>query len=156
MVHVTPPPAPKKGKPIPEMARRLRAIESVRARFEGKPYKIGRSDCVKLVRSLLVAMGHKGLPKPKPYKNAIGAKRELTRLGFGSLAVMMDSLLPRIAPAAMLVGDVGLIPADPDDAAGDETLVVSLGNKYWGWHPDQFELAVLVIDPANIRAAWRA
>ncbi len=156
MPKVTPPPAPKKFTRVPEMARRMRAIESVRARFEGKPYKIGRSDCAKLVRALLVAMGHRNLPKPKPYKNAIGAKRELTRLGFDSLEQMMDTLLERITPAMMLIGDIGLIDADPEDAAGDETLVVSLGNKYWGWHPDQFELAVMVIDPANIKAAWRA
>lgn len=156
MPNVTPPPPPEKFARVPEMPRRMRAIESVRARFEGKSYKIGRSDCAKLVRALLVAMGHTKLPKPKPYKTALGAKRELTRLGFDSLEQMMDTLLERISPAAMLVGDIGLIPADPDDAAGDETLVVSLGNKYWGWHPDQFELAVLVIDPDNIKAAWRA
>lgn len=155
-MKVTPPPAPAKFKRVPEMARRLRAIESLRARFEGQPYKIGRSDCAKMVRALLVQMGHTGLPKPKPYKNAIGAKRELTRLGFASLAAMMDSRLERIAPAAMLIGDIGLVPADPNGAAGDETLVVSLGNKYWGWHLDHFELVVLVIDPANITAAWRA
>ncbi len=156
MPKVTPPPPPEKFARVPEMTRRMRAIESVRSRFEGKPYKIGQSDCTKLVRALLVSMGHTKLPKPKPYKNAIGAKRELTRLGFASLEQMMDTLLERITPAAMLVGDIGLIPADPDDAAGDETLVVSLGNKYWGWHPDQLALAVLVIDPDNIKAAWRA
>lgn len=156
MVKVTAPPAPKKFQRVPEMARRMRAIESIRARFEAQPYKIGQSDCAKLVRALLVQMGHKRLPKPKPYKNAIGAKRELTRLGFDSLEAMMDTLLPRIAPAMMLPGDIGLIEADPDDAAGDETLVVSLGSKYWGWHPDQLALAVLMIEPQNIKAAWRA
>lgn len=155
-MRVTPPPAPKKFERVPPMARRMRAIESVRARFERQPYKIGQSDCAKLVRALLVAMGHRKLPKPKPYKNAIGAKRELTRLGFDSLEAMMDALLPRITPAMMLPGDIGLIEADPDDAAGEETLVVSLGAKFWGWHPDQVELAVLVIDPDNIKAAWRA
>lgn len=149
-------PGPGKGKRIPDMVRRMRAIESVRARFEHKPYKIGVSDCAKLVRALLTSMGHSKLPKPKPYKNALGAKRELTRLGFANLEAMMDTLLKRIAPAAMLIGDVALIEADPEDAAGEETLIVSLGNKYWGWHPDQFELAVLVIDPTNIKAAWRS
>ncbi|MES2902833.1 MAG: hypothetical protein V4696_01485 [Pseudomonadota bacterium] len=156
-MKVTPPPSPKKGKRIPEMARRMRAIESVRARFENKPYRIGQSDCAKLVRALLVAMGHKRLPKPKPYKNAIGAKRELKRLGFDSLEAMMDTLLPRIAPAMMLPGDIALIPADPDDAAGDETMIVSLGGaKFWGWHPDHVALVHLVPPASLIKAAWRA
>lgn len=155
-MKVAQPPKPKAGKKIPEMARRIRAIENVRARYEGQPYIIGRSDCATLVRTLLVAMGHKKLPKPKPYKTALGAKRELTRLGFESLEAMMDTLLPRIAPAMMRVGDIALVEADPDDAAGDETLVVSLGNKFWGWHPDQMDLAVLMIEPVNLKAAWRA
>ncbi len=68
----------------------------------------------------------------------------------------MDTLLERIPPAAMLPGDIALIEADPDDAAGDETMIVSLGQKYWGWHPDALTLAVLVVDPINIKAAWRA
>jgi hypothetical protein len=156
-MKVTAPPPPKKGKRVPEMARRMRAIESIRARFEGQPYKIGQSDCAKLVRALLVAMGHRGLPKPKPYKNAIGAKRELTRLGFASLEAMMDTLLDRIAPAAMLAGDIALSFADPDDAAGDETLFVHLGsNKFWGWHPDHFALVQLAPEAIHIKAAWRA
>ena len=139
------------------MARRMLAIESIRARFEGKPYKIGQSDCAKLVRALLVKMGHKKLPKPGPYKNAIGAKRELTKLGFKSLEAMMDTLLPRIAPAMMLPGDIALVPADTDDAAGDETMIVSLGGgKFWGWHPDHFALAHLVPDASMIKAAWRS
>lgn len=156
-MRVTPPPPPKRGRRLPDMARRMRAIESVRARFERKGYKIGTSDCAKLVRALLVAMGHSKLPKPKPYSTALGAKRELTRLGFESLEAMMDRLLPRIAPAMMLAGDVALIEADADDAAGDETMVVALGgDKFWGWHPDQAALAVIIIDLTKIKAAWRA
>ena len=156
-MRVTPPPPPKRGRKLPEMTRRVRAIESVRARFERKPYRIGTNDCARLVRALLVAMGHSNLPKPKPYKTALGARRELSRLGFDTLAAMIDSRLERIAPAMMLAGDVGLIEADQDDAAGDETLVVALGaDKFWGWHPDQVGLAVMVIDLGNVKAAWRA
>ena len=155
-MKVTPPPRPKPGRHTPVMAKRMRALESLRAKFEGKPYQPGINDCAKLVRPLLVKMGHIKVPKPRPYKNAIGAKRELTRLGFKSLEEMMDSLLPRITPASMLPGDIGLVQADPDGELGDETMVVALGSdKFWGWHPDQVELAVLVIQPDDIKAAWR-
>lgn len=157
MPRVTEPPKAKKFQRVPDMTRRMRAIESVRARFEGQPYRIGRTDCATLVRALLVQMGHKGLPKPRPYKNAIGARRELTRLGFASLEGMLDSLLPRIAPAAMLPGDVALSFADPDDAAGDDTLFIYLGsNKYCGWHPDHFALVQMAPQSFHIRAAYRA
>ncbi len=80
----------------------------------------------------------------------------MKRLGFESLEAMMDALLTRIAPASMLPADIGLVEADPEDQEVVETLVVSLGHKLWGWHPDQEELAIIEPNVGVIKVAWRA
>lgn len=151
-ISVTPPPAPPKFKRRSEMQRRMDALEAVRDRFEGKPFRLGTNDCAQLVRRMLREMGHPALPRPKPYTTELGARRELKRLGFDSLEALMDSLLPRIAPAAMLAGDIGLVDAEP---AGGETLVVSLGHKFWGWNHDHDAMAPLEPLGDVIKAAWR-
>lgn len=148
----------KKRKKLPELIRRQRAIERIRAKFEGKPFAFGQNDCMKLVRQHLVQMGHRGLPVAPRYSTAVGARLALRGLGVGSLSELMDMLLLPIAPAMMLPGDIGLVAAetgDQDDNFG-ETLVISLGNKVWGWHPDAPGLTVLVLAPGAITKAWRA
>lgn len=153
-MKVTPPPlAPTSQRS--EMQRRMDALEAVRERFEGKPFRLGTNDCGQMVRRLLREMGHPSLPNPKRYSTPLGARRELKRLGFDSLEAMMDALLPRIAPAAMLAGDVGLVAGEPE--SGGETLVVSLGRKFWGWNPDGERDVMSVQEPQGdvISIAWR-
>lgn len=145
-------------KPLPDMIRRQRALLATQQRFAGQSFKLGKADCIQLVRFHLGKMGHKGLPKAVGYSSPGGVTKALAQLGFDNLEQLFDSLLPRIAPAAMLPGDIGLIAAEegaPAWRAG--TVAISVGRKFLGWHPDHVLLAV--IEPnveAPFIAAWRA
>lgn len=147
-----------KRKAVHPLIKRNRALEKTRARFEGKPFVFGQTDCLKLVRYHLVHMGHRGLPVPPKYSTALGARKALKAQGADSLEQLLDQHLEEIAPAMMLPGDICLVPAeagDGDDGFG-ETLAISLGQKIWGWHADAAGLEVLVIPPEAISKAWRA
>lgn len=148
-----------KRKPrVHPLIKRTRALEKTRARFEGKPFVFGQTDCLKLVRYLLVQMGHRGLPVPPRYSTALGARKALNAQGVNNLAELLDQHLTPIAPAEMLPGDICMAAAevgDGDDGFG-ETLGISLGQKVWGWHPDAATIEVLQVAPGVITRAWRA
>ena len=154
---------PKARKPkaqrsrVPDLVRRQRALTATLDAFGGKAFELGASDCATLVRFHLVQMGHKRLPEPEPYSSPLGATRALNRLGFKNLEGLFDSLFPRIAPAFMLPGDIALVEAEkgaPGWQAG--TVVISVGRKFLGWHPEADCLAIIrptVVAP--FVAAWR-
>lgn len=135
------------------MEKRRRALEKVRARFEGKPFAWGRNDCLILARAMLAAMGHVGLPKVPRYRTALGAKKALKSLGADTVPELLDTLLPRIVPAQMLPGDLALVESEEEGFGG--TVMIGLGWKLWGWHPDADAFAVVDPAPDAIQAAWR-
>lgn len=142
----------------PEMVRRQQALEKTMTRFAGKTQKLGTADCIQLVRAHLRNMGHRKIPATGQYGTPAGAVRALKKTGFDTFEALFDSLLPRIAPAAMLAGDIALVEAAPDETAiGGGTMVISVGRKFIGWHPSQPELAVIepTVEQPFI-AAWRA
>lgn len=149
-----------------DLLRRQRALEKTLAKFRGRPFILGKYDCIKAARFHLSVMGHRKLPETGKYSTPLGAQRSLRAAiakvtGKGprkpSLEQLADALLVRIAPAAMLPGDLGLIEEDPDEGVGlGGTMVISVGRKWVGWHPDVQDFAV--IEPAVERpfiAAWR-
>jgi hypothetical protein len=150
----------------PEMLRRQEALEKTLERFRDKPFKLGKDDCVQAARFHLRAMGHSP-PATGHYATAIGARRALgaaiKKKGGKSykqprLDHLLDLLLPRIAPAAMLPGDLALLPEDEDGAVGlGGTVVISVGTKFFAWHPDAEGFSVLepIVD-RPFTAAWRA
>ncbi|NJC06509.1 hypothetical protein GGQ97_002302 [Sphingomonas kaistensis] len=147
-----------KRKIVHPLIKRNRALEKTRARFEGKPFVFGKTDCLKLVRYHLVHMGHRGLPVPPSYSTALGARKALKAQGVATLSELLDRYLEPIAPAEMLPGDVCMGAAeagDGDDGFG-ETLGLSLGQKVWGWHPDAAAIEVLEVGRQAIQRAWRA
>lgn len=148
----------KRGKPVHDLIRRNRALEKVRLRFEGKPFVFGKNDCLQLVRHHLVQMGHRRLPPAPRYSTAVGARLALRRQGADTLEQLLDQHLEAIPPAMMLPGDIGLVTAETGDGDDDfgETLVISLGQKVWGWHPEATGLEVLILAPSAITKAWRA
>lgn len=150
--------AKPKAKRVPDLIRRERALNATMDQFGGKAFDLGSADCAKLVRFHLAKMGHRGLPEPPDYSSPIGATKALKAVGFDSLEALFDSLLPRIAPAFMLPGDIGLVKAEKGAAAWRSgTVVISVGRKFLGWHPDNPILAI--IHPtvtAPFVAAWRA
>lgn len=149
----------KKARRIPPMVKRQRAMEATMTRFAGQNFKLGKADCIQLVRFHLVKMGHRGLPSTGKYKAEAGAKAALESQGVKTVEELLDKYLERIAPAAMLPGDIGLVEAEegaPAWRAG--TVVIQLpGRKLLGWHPDSALLAV--VEPsvqAPFIGAWRA
>lgn len=154
--RVTLPPELKRKGPKPDLLRRQEALVKTQLRFAGKAFDLGTADCVQLGRYHLRAMGHRKVPATGTYKTPLGARKALKKAGADNLAGLLDKLLPRIAPAAMLPGDLALVMAEPNEEAADiGTLVIYVGGrKYLGWHPDKAELAVMEI--SAVEAAWRA
>ena len=99
------------------------------------------------------AMGHKP-PRVPDLRSALAATRALRATGHASIGALLDAMLPRIAPAAMLIGDLALM-------AGDEAfdaVVVSAGGKVIGYHADQLArglVNIVPIGPQPFIAAWR-
>ncbi len=143
------------SKPLPDLRRRQRALQKTMDRYGKREFLLGSADCVQLARFHLKNMGVKKLPVPQKYTTEVGARLALKRLGFKTLEELFDNLLVRIAPAAMLPGDIALLPSQPEEPASDiGTVAISLGRKLLAWHPDHAPLAV--IEVTQIDAAWRA
>lgn len=131
-----------------DLERRQAALEKTIAKYRGRELDFRTADCVRMIRFHLLAMGHKPPPLPR-YQSAIGATRALKERG--GLVAVLDGILPRIAPARMLEGDIAVVGGE-----GGEAGVICVGYKYMGWHQDVAESVNLVIDLANVTAAWRA
>lgn len=135
----------------PALIERANATRITMAKYRNKPFDWrGRSTCLHMARFHLRQMGHTPPPVPD-IRSAIGAQRALKRHGFADIASLLDSILPRITPASMLVGDLAIM--EGDDAF--DSIVISAGGKLLGYHAD---------DPSGIKAllatqtptgAWR-
>lgn len=130
-----------------DLERRQKALEITIAKYRGRRCDYRSADCIRMARFHLIQMGHKPPPLPR-YQSAIGARRALANAG-GMIAIF-DALLPRIAPAAMLPGDIAV-------AAGDEAEAALIMHEYKmiGWHQDVDEAVFMTVD-ANALTAWRA
>lgn len=75
----------------------------------------------------------------------------LKRTGHDSLEALLDSMLPRIAPLAMVVGDLALVPGEgPFDA-----LAISAGGTLLMYHEQADGLANVKEAMGQVKAAWR-
>lgn len=159
---VSVPPAPR-GKKLPDLVRRQRALEKTRDKFAGRSIDLGVTDCVILVRAHLKAMGHKKVPAPGKYRTPVQAAARIKEVckavgadGVG-LVPLLDALLERIPPAAMLPGDIGMVDREDGPLGVDVgSLVISVGTKFWGWHPDDERFALIEPNGMPFKAAWRA
>jgi hypothetical protein len=132
---------------------RAALTEKVVARFRDKPFDWTKAaTCIHLARAQVAAFGHRPPPVPK-FRSALSAKKALKARGFDSLEAMLDTLLPRIPPAAMLVGDLALLPGEE----GMDTLVIAAGGgMVLGWHGDDASrMRPIIVTGADIIAAWR-
>lgn len=141
----------------PPMIRRRDATIATIARFQGQPFSWGRFDCARLAAFQARQLGWAvRIAKAGSYASALGAKRALARLGVSNLSELIDAhAIPRIAPAAALLGDLIEIPADDEEPGeGFGALTVALGmGRVLGWHPEVDGAAVL--HPLVLTAAWR-
>jgi hypothetical protein len=122
-------------------------------RFGGKPFALGRHDCVRLAAHLVRARGVKTrMLKGLTYRSLPGAVKALKRTGFADLAEGVDALgLPRIAPARAVAGDLVAMPGEDGDPFGC-VLTVALGNgRVLGF----IEGVCQALEPRAFVTAWR-
>lgn len=132
----------------PPAIRRAEAVAAVQAKFRKAIASWDGPHCIPLARALLVELGHNP-PQMPCYRSALGARRALKKMGFESVEALLDSFLPRIAPAQMRVGDLAAMPGDEDFPA----LVICAGRKVIGFHEEQPGL--VNIEPLTFTGAWR-
>lgn len=133
------------------LIQRAAAAQATLDYFTGRPFAWGEADCVRLAAFHLRQMGRtpKGLARAGSYGSEKMARRALLRTGFASLDAAVDGQgLPRIPPAAALVGDlVGL-----QGEGAWTSLTVALGNgRVLGFHSG----AARVLKPVLPIVAWR-
>jgi len=137
-----------------DLDQRRARTEAVVARFRARPFSwTGRRTCIHLARAQMRAMGHRP-PAVPDLRSAGSARRALNATGHVDVAALLDSLAPRIAPAAMWIGDLALMEGD----AGLDAIVIGAGGKMLGYHSDHLADGVVPIVPLGDRpfiGAWR-
>lgn len=135
------------------LAARAKITSEVIERYRRKVFDWrGSATCIHLARAQMRAMGHRPPAIPQ-FRSALSAHRALKATGFDDLAALLDSMLPRISPAAMLVGDLAILPGD--DAF--DSIVIGAGGKMMGWHTDTIDRGImpLLANPDAFIGAWR-
>jgi hypothetical protein len=134
----------------PEMIRRHNALEATMAKYRHRPFGWSSgATCIHMFRFHAKRMGRKIERVPR-LDGPIAAKRELSKRGWESVEAMLNALLEPIAVAAMLPGDVSILPDD----SGLDGIVISLGDKVIGWHEEA--VGMVVMEPvALLTKAWR-
>lgn len=138
---------------LPELERRKRATEATLARYKDKAFDWGTGvTCVHLARFHLRNMGHRPPSLPR-FRSALGAKKAMRERGWDSVTAMMDSMLPRIAPAAMRLGDLAAMEGE----GGLDGILVCAGPRRWfGWCEGEEKPVMIEAPFEQITAAWRA
>ena len=117
------------------LIRRRDAAQATLDAWSKRPWRMGSADCVRMTAAHLRLLGHEvRLPPEGSYRSAKSALAALADRGFVSLGDALDGHgLERISPAAAIVGDIVLMPAEHELGA----LTVALGNgRVVGWHDD--------------------
>lgn len=132
------------------LLRRHAALEATMARYRHRAFDWATgATCIHMLRFHLKKLGHKVPAVPK-LDGPVAAKRELKKRGYASVSAMLDDLLEPIVVAAMLPGDVSVLPGEE----GLEGVVISLGTtRAIGWHEDAEGMTVLEIE--RLEKAWR-
>lgn len=140
------------------LVERRDVTQAVLERYRSKPFSIERrSHCLAMFREQLVGFGYSPPPIPN-VRSVRGAKLALKKAGFVSMMALLDSMLERIAPARMLIGDVALLPGEAGDGQRSilDTIVIHVGGgKVLGWYGgDDGGLQPIVVT-APFLGAWR-
>lgn len=133
------------------LVRRQEALTATMERYRHRAFdwETGAT-CVHMLRFHLKKMGHKVPAVPK-LSGPVAAKRELKKRGWDSVEAMLDDLLEPIAVAAMLPGDVSVVPGE----GGIEAVYISLGSTAIGYAEDVEGLALFTEPGKVFEKAWR-
>jgi len=95
-------------------------------------------------------MGHKPETLPR-IRSAFAARRAMLDRGWPDVAAMLDSMLPRIAPARMLLGDLAVVQSDE----GLGSIMVNVApRKLIGWREDADKMVTLDVSLDELAGAW--
>lgn len=136
-------------KRVNPLVRRAVLTEQTRARFYGRPFKWGSSDCAKMAAFHAKKFGWK-VPVPGGYSTALGAAKRLRELGYDTLPDLVAGYgLKEIAPAFAMTGDI--VSSFSDDALGSIGIVLGNG-RMLAFHEVAVGAAVITMD--SIERAW--
>lgn len=140
------------ARAVPDLERRRAGTEATLARYRGKAFDWGAGvTCVHLARQHLRNLGHKPETLPR-FRSLLAGRRVLAERGYTGVGDWLDTMLPRIAPAAMLPGDLATLPGE----GGLEAVVIAVApGKFAGWHGEAEGLVVIDVDAGEITGAWR-
>lgn len=141
------------AKQKPDLLRRKEATEATLARYRHKAFDWSKGiTCVHLARYQLRKMGHRPPTLPR-FRSAFAAKQAMKERGWSDASEMLDSMLERIPPARMMLGDLAVAPSDEGNMG---SIMVCAGpHKLLGWREDAPELVVLDVSLDELTGAWR-
>ena len=145
----------KRRRKLPEGERRREATQATLDKFKGKSFDWAEGrHCVKLAHFHLRQMGMRSpkLPTLPRVRSALAAKKALKERGWSSVSDMLDSVLVRIPPAMMRLGDIATVEGDD----GLDAVFVNAGpRRLFGWREDQPVAVVLEVPLDKVKGAWR-
>ena len=114
-----------------DLAARAAATEAVVGKYRHRAFDWNsRATCVHLARAQMRALGHRP-PSVPDFRSPRGALTALRKAGFDTFEDLLGSMLMRVAPLAMIVGDIGLLPGEPPFQSA---VIAAGGGKVFGWH----------------------
>ncbi|KQM37659.1 DUF6950 family protein [Sphingomonas sp. Leaf10] len=120
-------------------------------RFRRRPFGWNGGTCIHLARAQMRAMGHRPPSIPR-FQSAVGARRALAATGHEDIGSLLDTMLPRIVPAQMWVGDLAMVPSE--DGLG-ALAVADGGGTLFMYHAGAEWLANVKDAMTDVVAAWR-
>lgn len=135
------------------LLHRKAATQATMDKYRGKVFSWSAGiTCVHMAKFHLRQMGHRSPTLPR-IRSELAARKAMKERGWTDVTAMLDSILPRIAPAQMLLGD--LCTAVSGDGIG--AIFINVGpRKVMGWREDAPDLVVLDISLDELNGAWRA
>ena len=130
---------------------RASVTKAVADSFRGKPIDFARGvTCIHLLHAQLVGFGYSP-PEIPEFDSVKTARRALRATGHRTIRGLLDSMLSRIPPATMRVGDIALGAGHPFEA-----VALNAGNgMLLGWSDDG-ALGLVNIKPTTpLIGAWR-
>lgn len=131
------------------LVRRAVLTEKTRAKFFGRPFRLGSCDCAKVAASHAKLFGWK-VPPPGRYTTLEGARARLGELGCDHIFGLVDKAgLPPIAPARAMTGDIVGCAGELDFGG----LGIVLGNGLMlAFHEDAIGMAIVRME--QVERAW--
>ena len=107
-----------------EIEIRAEAAEATRLKFIDRPFEWGKVDCIKMARFHALRMGHKP-PRLPRYTSAVGAVRQIKKMGHNSIEEIFDTMFPPIGLASARLGDFVIAEGE----AGVDAVFIWLGRR---------------------------